>query len=196
MDAIKHDGIFRSAHEAVVFALNYSGQQYAMSPFARLMQDGALGSGRGLAGLDGAGQAGMVIAELAKLDYYLAVALIARCATRQIKCDCHSACCSGWRINELWRQAISIMTDHAMTALAGELSSRVVRQASVQKHFGQKVTIQEIADDAGIHRETAGKQHAQIVAAMKALESRAWQSFSEALEAAGMLMREETTETA
>lgn len=191
MDAIKHQGIFRSAHEAIVFALNYSGQQYAMSPFARLMQEGALGSGRGLAGLDGAGQAGMVIAELAKLDYYPAVALIARCATRQIKCDCHSTCCSGWRVNEIWRQAISIMTDHAMTALAGELSNRAVRQASVQKHFGHKVTIQEIADDAGIHRETAGKQHAKIVAALKSLESRAWATFSDAVEAAGMIEKVE-----
>ena len=196
MEGSNQEGIFRSAHEAVVFALNFASQQYALSPIAKLMQGGALGSGRGLSGLDGAAQAGMVIAELAKLDYYHAVSLVARCATRQIRCSCSSPCCSGWRDSELWREAISIMTDHAIAALAGELSNREVRLASVQKHFGHKVTIQEIADDAGVHRETAGKQHAKIVGALKGLESRAWQAFSSALESGGMLIREENSESA
>jgi hypothetical protein len=66
----RHEGIFASAEEAITFACNYSSQQYALSPMAKILQRGAYGSGRGLVGLDGAGQAGMVFAELERFDYW------------------------------------------------------------------------------------------------------------------------------
>lgn len=52
--------LFRSAHEALRFAYAYSSQQYPVTIMGRLMGGGGMGSGRGLFGLDGAGEAGNV----------------------------------------------------------------------------------------------------------------------------------------
>ncbi len=193
MDANQHDGIFKSAHEAIVFAVNFGGQQYAMSPMARLMQLGPIGSGRGLGGLDGAGQAGMVIAELCEIEYFSALSLIARCSSSKSRCVCESPCCSGWRENPVWREAINQLTDYVMPALAGSFSARALRVASVKKNFGDKITIQEIAEDVGVHRDTASDQHAKVVKMLKALESKAWADFTSRLETCGMLIKSEET---
>lgn len=198
MDAIKHDGIFRSAHESIVFALNYCDQQYALSPMSKLMQRGAYGSGRGLIGLDGAGQAGMVLAELDKLsrqNYSMVLALIARCAQSRMRCACGSACCSHWKANPLWQEAINQLGEYILCALAGSISNRALRIASIQKFFGQKTSIQEIAENVGVSRNTAGEQHGKIVKALKDLEGKAWVSYTTALEEAGMLIREEIAES-
>lgn len=197
MDA-KHEGIFYSAHESVVFALNYCEQQSAMSPMAKLVQQGSYGSGRGLVGLDGAGQAGMVMAEIEKLsrqNYYMAVALIARCTHDRIRCNCGQPCCSRWRPNPLWREAVNQLGDYVLTHLSANVSSRVLRLTVVGKHFGRKVSIEHIAEDCGVHRNTAGQQANSIRKALKDLEGRAWEIYTNALIDAGMLIREEIAET-
>lgn len=190
----QHEGIFKSAHEAIVFAVNFSGQQYAISPIAKMMQLGAMGSGRGLGGLDGAGQAGMVIAELCQVEYFAAVSLVARCSAPRSRCTCGSPCCSGWQDNSVWREAISQLTEYVLPALAGSFSNRALRVASVRKHFGEKLTIQEIADDVGVHRQTAGDQHGKVVKMLKEVEAKGWADFTGRLEECGMLQKD--TETA
>lgn len=198
MDAQKHEGIFHSAHESVVFALNYCEQQSAMSPMAKILQQGALGAGRGLVGLDGAGQAGMVMAEIGRLadtNYFMAVSLIARCAVEKNRCTCGRPCCSRWKPNPLWRESINQLSDYVLSHLSGSLSSRVLRIASVEKHFGRKVSIEQIAEDCGVHRNTAGTQNNAIRKCLKDLEGNAWSAYTEALEEAGMLIREEIVES-
>lgn len=188
-----HDGIFKSAHEAIIFAINFSGQQYALSPMAKLMQLGPMGSGRGLGGLDGAGQAGMVIAELCNIEYFASLALIARCSAPKARCLCESSCCSGWRENPVWREAIGQLSDHVLPSLAGSFSNRPLRVASVKKYFGEKITIQEIAEDVGVHRDTASDQNAKVVKMLKTLESKGWLEFTNRLESCGMLIKNEET---
>lgn len=61
--------IFRSGHEAMMFAFNFSSQQYPMSIMAKMMRGMAIGSGRGLSGLDGAAIAGTVKRHVDGLRY-------------------------------------------------------------------------------------------------------------------------------
>lgn len=197
MDA-NHEGIFRSAHESIVFALNYCEQQSAMSPMAKLMQQGAYGSGRGLVGLDGAGQAGMVMAEIEKLarrNYYMALSLLARCSQERIRCSCGQACCSRWKPNPIWREAVNQLGDFVLSHLAGSISNRVLRIAAIEKFFGRKVSIEQIAEDCGVHRNTAGQQINAIRKGLKDLEANAWSAYTAAIEENGMLIREEEVQS-
>jgi hypothetical protein len=198
MDA-NHEGIFHNAHESVVFALNYCEQQSAMSPMAKLLQQGCSGSGRGLVGLDGAGQAGMVMAEidaLSRQSYFMAVALLARCSQDRIRCKCGQPCCSRSKPNPLWREAINQLGDFVLSHLAGSISNRVLRIAAIEKHFGRKVSIEQIAEDCGVHRNTAGQQVNAIRKCLKDLEANAWSAYTTALEEKGMLIREDEVQSA
>jgi hypothetical protein len=187
-ETVKHAGIMKSAKEAVVFALNYTDQQYALSPMAAFLKHSGGGSGRGLNGLDGAGQAGMVWAEIACLPYYQALAIIARCTAHRLRCTCGSPCCSGWRANEMWTQVTSQLCDHSLQALAGHVSNRRLRLASTEKVFGAKVTLDEVAVKVGVSKSTAARQHAKIKDLLRTLEHHGWEALTAALEEKGMLI--------
>lgn len=185
---VKNPGILKSAKEAMVFALNYSDQQYALSPMAMFLKRDRAGSGRGLKGLDGAGQAGMVWAEITLLPYYQALALIARCTQHRLRCTCGIPCCCGSRPNELWRETTSQLCDYALEAVTGHVSNRRLRLASTEKVFGAKVTLDEVADYVGVSKSTAARQHAKIKDFLRTLEHQGWETLTGALEEKGMLI--------
>lgn len=81
-------GLFKSTHEALTFAFNYAGQQSPRTPMARLMQGAALGSGRGLAGIEGAAQAGMVLAAVARLPKEQSQVITVRYGDVRYECPC------------------------------------------------------------------------------------------------------------
>lgn len=185
---VKHAGIMKSAKEAVVFALNYSDQQYALSPMAAFLKHSGGGSGRGLKGLDGAGQAGMIWAEITQLPYFQAFAIIARCTHHRIRCECGQPCCCGWRSSEVWREVTSQLCDLAIQATPDHLSNRRLRLASTEKVFGAKVTLDEVAETVGVSKSTAARQHAKIKDYLRTLEHQGWEKLTGALEEKGMLI--------
>nr|WKF58809.1 hypothetical protein HUO10_003310 [Paraburkholderia busanensis] len=190
MTGAKHEGIFKDAKEAIVFALHFSDEQYAKSPMAMFLARGAHGSGRGLSGLDGSGQAGMVMAEIIRLNYAEALTLIARCSAKRLRCTCGSPCCSKWTPNPIWTMATSQLCDVSLSAVGTGMSSRAIRLAATEKFFGQKLSIQEIADFCSVSRKTAGEHNARIKEFLKDLEGLAWFNFTDRMESAGMLIRE------
>jgi hypothetical protein len=192
MEAVQHDGIFKSAHEAVIFACNYTAQQYAMSPMAKLLQRGGNGSGRGLVGLDGAAQSGMVLAELQHIDYMHMLVLVARSAPRKERCECSHACCSGWKANPIYRDAVSQLTDLVVPALAGAFSLRRFRLAVIEKYFGEKIKIKDVAADLGIPPRTAERHASLIKTHLKEAEKTAWTEWYGQLDGAGMIVSQNT----
>jgi hypothetical protein len=64
---MQNEPLFTAAHDALIYAYNYAGQQSPKSPIAGLVHRGGLGKGRGLHGIDGAAQAGIILAATAKL---------------------------------------------------------------------------------------------------------------------------------
>jgi len=195
---VQDEALFSSAHAAMVFAFNFSGQQYDKSMMARMASTPGR-DGKGLGGLDGAAQAGMIRAELAHLCELHASILIARVAPPTIPCECRHACCSGHKPNTEWVDAIIILTQLAMGELSGHLSHYLLRRGIIERYFGAKHSIGELADQCGVNRDTASAHNAKLVRWLKGQpgklgadgsigqETRAWNAITDRLDEAGMI---------
>lgn len=163
--------LFTSADSALRFAFSYSMQQYSPTPMARAMRGGNVGTGKGLVGVDGAGQAGMVRSELKEFsDLHLAT-LIAQFAPAELPCDCTAPCCSGKRVNREWADAITYLTEHTAYLFAGSMSHYRLRRGLIERHFGaqrdahgKKLTLERLAEQCEIHRQTASTHHQKLMA--------------------------------
>ena len=159
----KPEALFRSAHAALVFALQYSRQQYDRPMMNRVAAGPSLHEGKGLAGIDGAGQAGMIRAELERLPRLQQAVLIAAVAEKQVACECRASCCVGWKPNPEWADAISDLTSAAASAaLSGCVSNGRLRSGLIQRMFGVKVSLVELAERCHVDPDTAGAHNAKI----------------------------------
>lgn len=192
---------FDSSHAALVFAFSYSGQQYQASAMNKAMTP-AIGSGKGLIGVDGAAQAGMIRNELSMLPELHQAVLTARCAPRDIICDCGRPCCAARRPNPEWEAAIVWLTDRAMQQLSGSFSHYRVRRSILEKIFGVRIDLQQIAEDCGAHRNTVSAHNMKLkvwiegekkrgLMAAPGVESVAWTAIDIRLKAAAMVKIEE-----
>lgn len=157
--------LFKSAHAAMVFAFNFSGQSYDRPMMNRLASP-AVGSGKGLVGLDGAGQAGMIRAEVKALGELAEAILMARLAPRYAPCHCRSACCSGKKPNQEWANVIAFLADHVrQTALRGCYANGLMRRDYVERYFTRKddrIGLEELAEKHDINRDTASSHFAKV----------------------------------
>lgn len=104
--------LFKSAHDALVFAFNYSGQQYGKTQMSKIVTAGT-GTGKGLSGLDGAAQAGMIRAEVRRLGEIGEAILTARYAPGSIPCPgCTCPVCPGEHPNLEWTAAIKTLEEY------------------------------------------------------------------------------------
>jgi len=161
--------IFRGAREALVFALLYDGSTLATSTLGRLAQCGAIGSGRGLHGLDGAGTAALLRARFDRLEDHHAAALIARCA------DIAGA---------PWSAAVGELARFVEASGAGSAVNSEVLVAVVRKFFGERRPDRQIADEVGLCRETVTRQANRIRPDLRRIEAEAEAAWYESLRAA------------
>jgi hypothetical protein len=157
---IYREAIFRTVRGAMMFALNFMHGTVKKSSLVEMMGGARLG--RGLGGLDGAAQAGMIRTELLRLRQRRRSIIIARCAIPTTPCACGTNCCRGWRENPEWGEAINDLTLYVLEeGLAGTVSHLRLRRAMVARYFVgksslvQKLNLGEIADQCGVHRHTA-----------------------------------------
>jgi hypothetical protein len=159
--------LFKKPEDALTFAFNFSSQQYAESQMSKL-QSRAIGTGKGLVALDGAGQAGMILAELGKLDPLHRHCIVARFAPKTRDCPC----CGGERPAEQWRESIVALSEWSMTTFTG-LSHRIVREAIIIKHFGGRISIEELSNQVKTPKRTIYDMRSKILNALKPLDSKA-----------------------
>lgn len=178
-------GLFRSAHEALLFAFNFAGRHDR--PLIDKLASPSIGGGKGLAGMDGAAQAGMIRSELHAIGRLHESILIARVAPRTSHCDCRSPCCSGHLINREWLDAVGYLTEYANAALSGRFAHYRLRSAIIQKYFGVKISMVDIADDCGVARTTANDHNARVVKLLRVEEGKAWSSIDDRLQASGVV---------
>lgn len=159
---MNNEATFPSTPAALLFAFNFSMQQYDR-PMMNRMADGPRGHG-GLSGLDGAGQAGLVRARLAKLDALHQAALVARYAPPTLPCECSHPCCSGQRPNSEWHAAMRLLADDAeKKALAGCSTRRPLTLGLVGRAVGRNKTAMEtLAKQAGVAQNTATNHMSRI----------------------------------
>lgn len=191
----KPEALFRSAHAALVYALNYSMQQYDRPLMNKAMSGKPEGEGKGLSGIDGAGQAGMIRAQLNRLPPLYRAVLIASTAQAEFPCDCKAACCIGRKVNPEWQDAMSdVTTAAAAGALSGCVSNGRLRSALIQRLLGAKATLADLAARHDVDEKTAGAHSAKLkrwlfggAGAAPGVHQQASRAFSECLQASGLI---------
>jgi hypothetical protein len=195
------DPIFDTAHGALVFALNFALQNYDR-PAMLKMAAPALGTGKGLAGIDGAAQAGMIRAELRAVGHLAEAIIIARLAPATVPCHCRAPCCSGFRLNAEWSEAIHALADYIGHAgIVGATAYPLRRDIVIRTfaHKGHRLSLDEIASRHNASRNTV-QTHASAAArlfggiraatgraATPGLEECAFAAVEERLKAAGIV---------
>lgn len=156
--------LFESAHNALTFAFNFSDQQYERPLMNRMGDDPVDYVSKGLAGMDGAAQAGMVFSKLFHLPPLYQYIVFATYAPRSIPCECRRSCCAGQKRNEQWHACIRMIEEAAITqALPGCISHRVLRRGIVLRAFGDKnVTLADLAEKAGVSETTANSHNSKV----------------------------------
>jgi len=159
------DQLFRNTHEALTFAFNYSSQQYALSPMAKLFRTG-ISSGKGLVGNDGAGEAGIISSRVKKLPALQEACIVARYAPRVEECPC---CQSRDKMTDQYREAIATLTEWAISHATG-ITIRNMRAAIIRSFYERGVSVSAAAKDLGVAKATAYDQKARIYKALKDLD--------------------------
>lgn len=172
--------IFRSTHDALVFAFNFSHEQYSTPAAAKLMSASQIGAGKGLVGVDGAGQAGMILAAVWRLPALERHAIIARYGQQPVNCPC----CGAERRSEQWQLAVEGL---AAWAVPAGISKMRVRRDLLKLFFLRKGTLKEIATRGGEDRRKLGEQYAVIAKRLQQVEAKAQASMDDALRASGMV---------
>lgn len=183
---IVDDPLFRSDGGALMFALNHAHGTCKKPGLTAMMGGGS--AGRGLGGLDGAAQAGMLISQLDWLRKHRKAILIARFALPRVDCGCGQGCCRGYRDNPEWSSAIAEVTEHILVAGAVEIVSHYrVRRAMVMRHFGERVNFTDMARLCKISRNTASAQYAVVAKYLKTEEQRARWEYEGILKVEGII---------
>lgn len=162
--------LFDSTYAALAFAYRYSTQQYQPTPMARLMR-GSIGSGKGLHGLDGAAQAGIIRAEVERLRMYERFAVIARFAI-----DDKERCL-----------AMLALICPATAALGTGVHNRRLVDALVQRHYGKRVHLKDLAEMVGIHPNTMTDRWRSIRRVLTEIEHRGMDMVEARLKEAGLV---------
>ncbi len=126
--------LFRSANAAVVFALTRDGNP--CRPVQSRMCDTTTGR-TDLAGVDGAGMAGIIMSRLSWMGRLGVACLVASVAKPSRPCACRAPCCSGHAVNREWRDAIDTIahaiTDSVPLKVSYALRSAIVVRCTVEK---------------------------------------------------------------
>jgi hypothetical protein len=130
-EGIVFDGLFSNWRDAVVFGLNYSSAQYGEAALAKAVKRG--GSGKGLFGVDGAAQAGMILAAIERLGDTEASAIVARFAVRTEPCPC----CGedkkiGWSSGVHWDKKFWMANSECLRCGLGLTVEATTKEAAVR----------------------------------------------------------------
>lgn len=163
--------LFKSTHDALVFAFNYAGQQSPKTPMTRLFQSKpednepprGLRQSKGLSGLDAAAQAGFILAEVCRLPDDQHNVIVARYYRAQHEC----MCCGQHAPREEWRSAVDALS-HCVEL---EGVHRNVRLMMVERAVcGGKLDIDRLCKNYSLGRRTLYSQLATIKVKFRKLE--------------------------
>lgn len=183
----QESALFDSAVAAIKFALNYSGQNYQRAGINQL-SGGPAPKGRGLGGLDGAAQAGMIRAELATIGLVGEAFIVAEMAVKTKPCFCKAACCSGEVTNPEWAAAIGVLSNVAKDLKLCPAHVNV-RTNIIRRFFGVPLDITDIAKRCGVCRETVSSHNSRLVSTFALLRKKAWADFDTRLLDIGMIRK-------
>lgn len=167
--------LFTSTHSALAFAFNHTERQGVPNLLQRLA-DRDREPGRGLVGLDGAAQAGMILREVHQLSALQRAVIICKFSRPKPCGHCGTLVDTSERI-----QAVEALAQHTLSVLAAERPNLALRRGLVRRHFGQKIAMQDLAKQCGVHQNTASNHGRKVQKLLKALEHDALRLLDEKL---------------
>lgn len=184
---------FRSASEALRFALTFALGAKPNRDAVNQLAAPTKSTGRGLGGMDGAAQAGMVLLELKYCGDFSSNLLIAKVAPRKIPCSCKAVCCSGFTPNWDWSYAFGYVVDRTFIEMQkktegfrGMVNNHYLRSHLVMKYLGSTSSVKDIAREADVSEQTAHSHRKMIYSILHAAESEAWKEIEQRLIVAGI----------
>lgn len=181
---IQDDPIFNTVNGALLFALNFSHGTVKKPGLATLMGGGS--KGRGLGGLDGAAQAGMLLAELEALKPHRTAILVARFTVQSLPCSCARACCKRYRDNPEWLEAIAKVAE-ACLVVCPPVTHYRVRLGMILRYFGAKASFKDIAAECRVSRNTVSQINSKVVEWLKLEEKKARWEYEGILKVEGIV---------
>ena len=185
---LQEEALFHDAVAAMKFYTRFEYEQYERSMLADMTSPRPFG--RGLGGLEGAGTAGMVGAQLATLPQLWRRILIARYTPRASPCECGRTCCRGYKPNGRWLIEVAWLSATIFLDLDLPLlnEKQKIKDAMVIRYFGQKDrNMEELARQAGVHRNTMSEYNNQLVTVLKHAEKSGYGALEERLISAGLV---------
>ena len=164
--------LFKHAHAALVFAFRYSSQSGPPPTGMAKMMRGPVASGNGLVGLDGAAQAGLIRAMVGELRPIHRHIIIARFAV-----DLHESI-----------PAQLALIPHAGAQLGSGIQHRRLIDHLVQKYFGRRWHLGDIAESCGVHRNTMTEKWRLIRDRFRTDESSANEEIGARFQGAGLTL--------
>lgn len=167
--------LFNSVEEALTFAFNYAKQQSPRNPMSSILQGGVIGKGKGLHGVDGAAQAGMILAKLDDLEREQRYVLTVRFGSVKIDCPC----CGQPAYTQEWLDAI------AMLGCCPEIDGvhKAVKQAVIAKILcREKVNLTDLCKKYGVVLRTLHTQQAALKKRLQKAENQGLNAMREKLE--------------
>lgn len=157
--------LFKSSHAALIFAFHYAGQQSPKTPMGKMLGGASLGNGKGLSGLDGAAQAGMILSEFDKLDKHQRLVLLIRFGDVRHTCTC----CGQLAPSDEWLEAVDALS----WAIGLEGYPRIVRHAMIERAVCRKKwDAKRVSEDHGIALRTLHRQIRDIKERIGKLETK------------------------
>jgi hypothetical protein len=181
--------LFSSAHAALMFAFNFTHGTLKRPSISVLATKGGGGGGKGLAGLDGAAQSGMIQAEVGFLSAVRQQILGARFRPQSAPCACKSACCRGMRDDGEWGMAIAWLTEWVLAqGLTATISHHRLRRAVVMRYFGRHESLIAIAEACHVNRDTASELNKRVVERFRSEERGGMHEIEARLKKAGIVI--------
>lgn len=152
--------LFENSEQALSFAYNYTGQNCIT---ARLSPEPLPTTGKGLGGLDGAAQAGMIKQEVGSAGRLIESLITAKYAPMWLPCGCGHACCSGKVENKEWAEAIPyVVLDVCKNALP-EADRWTVVWCVKAYYSGSILPTRQIACMASVSEKTIARNFPKII---------------------------------
>lgn len=160
------DPLFKSTHDALTFAFQYAGQQSPKTPMTSLFNTASIGTGKGLSGLDGAAQAGFILAEVCRLPDEQHNVIVARYDRATHECKC-----CGSEVNSEEREAAIDALSHCVEL---EGTHRKVRLMIVRKIMcGGKLNYDLLARQYSLAERSLYRQAAAVKLKYRKVENAA-----------------------
>ena len=163
--------LFESLHQALMFAYRYNGQQYSPSLMAQMMR-GSVAGGKGLGGLDGAAQAGIIRGwlegNLTKHESHMIIASYARDEIERL-------------------QSMMYFTPAVIACLPTGMHSRRAADVLIQKWFGERLSLDKASQEIGAHRNTVGPMWATTRRVLEGIWQKSEESAHRQMQIAGLI---------